>query len=445
MKTRSQIKTAPGVAARRGLNTRTAVASKTNQTSAAQKGSKQAADKNAIRPFHVNVPEADLAGLRRRIKATKWPDRETVTDATQGVQLATIQALARYWATEYDWRKCEAKLKALPQFITEIDGLDIHFIHVRSKHENALPLIVTHGWPGSVVEQLKIVDPLTNPTAHGASASDAFHLVIPSIPGYGFSGKPTTTGWDPARIARAWVVLMKRLGYTKFVAQGGDWGAVITDLMGVQAPPELLGIHTNMPGIFPNEIDQAVFSGAPAPSGLSADEKVAYERLQFVYQKGIAYGYQMGLRPQTLTGLADSPIGLAAYFLDHDARSYELISRVFAGESAGLTRDDILDNITITWLTNTALSGARLYWEYWGKSYVNAKGVSIPVAVSVFPDELYPTPRSWAERAYPKLIYYNKHDKGGHFAAWEQPELLSEDVRAGFRSLRNAKAMALKR
>jgi pimeloyl-ACP methyl ester carboxylesterase len=406
------------------------------QTIATQRRCEQAADKNTICTFRVNVPEAELTELRRRINATKWPEKETVTDASQGVQLATMQKLARYWATDYDWRKCEARLNAYSQFITEIDGLDIHFIHVRSKHENALPVIVTHGWPGSVVEQLKIIDPLTNPTPHGASASDAFDVVIPSMPGYGFSNKPTTAGWDPDHIAKAWTVLMKRLGYTKFVAQGGDWGAVIVDLMGVQAPPELLGIHTNMPGIFPVDIDQAAFSGAPAPSGLSADEKVAYERLQFVYQKGIAYGYQMGLRPQTLYGIADSPVGLAAYFLDHDARSYELISRVFAGESAGLTRDDILDNITITWLTNTALSGARLYWEYWGKGYFNAKGVSIPVAVSVFPDELYPAPRSWAERAYPKLIYYNKHDKGGHFAAWEQPELLSEDMRAGFRTLR---------
>jgi pimeloyl-ACP methyl ester carboxylesterase len=407
------------------------------QTSAIQQGNKQASD-NAIRPFQVNVPEAELTELRRRINATKWPDRETVPDQSQGVQLATIQALAHYWGTDYDWRKVEAKVNSLPNFVTEIDGLDIHFIHVRSKHENALPLIVTHGWPGSVIEQLKIVEPLTNPTAHGASASDAFHLVIPSIPGYGYSGKPTTTGWGPDRIARAWVVLMKRLGYTKFVAQGGDWGAVITDHMGLQAPPELLGIHTNMPGIFPTEIDQAAFSGAPAPAGLSADEKVAYERLQFVYQKGIAYGFQMGLRPQTLYGIADSPVGLAAYFLDHDARSYELIARVFEGKPEGLTRDDILDNITITWLTNTGISGARLYWEYWGKGYFNAKGVSIPVAVSVFPDELYPAPRSWAERAYPKLIHYNKLDKGGHFAAWEQPQLLSEEIRVGLRSLRSS-------
>jgi pimeloyl-ACP methyl ester carboxylesterase len=396
----------------------------------------QATYKNVIHPFHVKVPEAELTDLRTRINATKWPEQETVADATQGVQLATIQALARYWATEYDWRKIEAKLSALPQFITEIDGLDIHFIHVRSKHENALPVIVTHGWPGSIIEQMKIIGPLTDPTAFGGRAEDAFDVVVPSMPGYGYSGKPTTTGWGPDRIARAWVTLMKRLGYAKFVAQGGDWGAVVVDLMGVQAPPELLGIHTNMPGIFPAEIDQAAFFGAPAPSDLSPEEQVAYERLQFVYQKGIAYGFQMGLRPQTLYGIADSPVGLAAYFLDHDARSYALISRVFAGESEGLTRDDILDNITITWLTNTALSGARLYWEYWGKGYFNAKGVSIPVAVSVFPDELYPAPRGWTEKAYPKLIHYNRLPKGGHFAAWEQPQLFSEEVRAGFRSLR---------
>ena len=394
------------------------------------------ADQTAIRPFQVNVPESELTELRRRIHATRWPERETVTDQSQGVQLATMQRLAQYWGKEYDWRRCEAQLNALPQFITEIDGLDINFIHVRSKHENALPLIVTHGWPGSVVEQLKIIDPLANPTAHDASASDAFHVVVPSMPGYSYSGKPTTTGWDVAHIARAWDVLMKRLGYSRYVAQGGDWGAVVVDQMGVQAPSGLLGIHTNMPGIFPADIDAAAFSGAPAPAGLSADEKLAYDRLQFVYQKGIAYGFQMGLRPQTLYGIADSPVGLAAYFLDHDARSYELISRVFQGQPEGLTRDDILDNITIAWVTNTALSGARLYWEYWGKGYFNAKGVSIPVAVSVFPDELYPAPQSWTERAYPRLIHYNKLDKGGHFAAWEQPKLLSEEVRVGLRSLR---------
>ena len=398
-----------------------------------------ATDSTAIRPFHIKTSNEALIDLRKRIDATKFPERETVADATQGVQLATTQKLARYWATEYDWRKCEARLNALPNFITEIDGLDIHFIHVRSKHENALPLIVTHGWPGSVVEQLKIVDPLTNPTAHGAGASDAFHLVIPSMPGYGYSGKPTTTGWGPERIARAWTTLMKRLGYTKFVATGGDWGAVIVEHMGVQAPPELLGIHTNMPNVIPVDIDKAAFSGAPAPEGLSADEKLAYERLSFVYAKGIGYAFQMGLRPQTLYGIADSPVGLATYFLDHDARSYELIARVFDGKTEGLTRDDILDNVTLTWLTNTGISGARLYWENKGASFFAVKGVSsIPVAVSVFPDELFPAPRSWAERAYPKLVHYNKLDKGGHFAAWEQPKLFSEEVRAGFRPLRKS-------
>ena len=406
------------------------------QTSAVRKDGRQTTDKDAIYPFHVDTPQAELDELRRRITATRWPERETVMDTSQGVQLATTQALARYWATDYDWRKIEAKMQALPQFMTEIDGLDIHFIHVRSKHENALPMIVTHGWPGSIIEQMKIIDPLTNPTAHGGSASDAFHLVIPSMPGYGYSGKPATTGWDVSHIARAWVVLMKRLGYTKFVAQGGDWGALVVDQMGVQAAPELLAIHTNLPGIFPADIDAAALSGAPAPSSLSADEKLAYERLQFVYQKGIAYGYQLGLRPQTMYAIADSPVGLAAYFLDHDARSYDLISRVFEGKAEGLTRDDILDNITLTWLTNTALSGTRLYWEIWGKlGYFTAKGVSIPVAVSVFPDELYPAPRSWAEQAYPKLIHYNRLEKGGHFAAWEQPALFTSELRAGFRSL----------
>jgi pimeloyl-ACP methyl ester carboxylesterase len=394
-------------------------------------------DTATIRPFRVNVPEAELDEMRRRINMTRFPDRETVPDQSQGPQLATLQKLARYWATDYDWREIEAKLNALPNFITEIDGLDIHFIHVRSKHKNALPLIVTHGWPGSVIEQLKIVDPLTNPTAHGASATDAFDLVIPSIPGYGFSGKPTTTGWDPARIGRAWVMLMKRLGYTKFVAQGGDWGAIITEVMATQGHPELLGIHSNMPGIFPADIDKAAFTGAPTPPGLSPDEKLAYEQVSGVYAKGIAYGYQMGLRPQALYGIADSPVGIAGYFLDHDARSLAMISRAFDGQPEGLTRDDVLDNVTLTWLTNTAISGARLYWEVFGKvSFFGVKGVSIPAAVSVFPDELYPAPRSWSEQAYPKLIHYNKLDKGGHFAAWEQPKLFSEEVRVGFRSLR---------
>jgi pimeloyl-ACP methyl ester carboxylesterase len=399
-----------------------------------------------IRPFRVNVPEAELTELRRRVSATRWPERETVTDPTplapaaeptwgQGVQLATIQKLARYWATNHDWRKVEAKLNSLPQFITEIDGLDIHFIHVRSKHENALPLIVTHGWPGSVIEQLKIIDPLTNPTAHGASASDAFHIVIPSMPGYGFSGKPTTTGWDPVHIARANVELMKRLGYTKFVAAGGDWGGVITDLMGAQAPPELLGIHTNFPGIFPPDIDKAIRTGASPPSDLSAEERRAWDTLAFTY-KNVGYGIMMGTHPQSITGIADSPVGLAAFFLDHDLRSYELIARSFDGVPEGLTRDDVLDNITLFWLTNTAISAGRLYWEYKG-SYFDVKNVSIPVAVSAFPNEIYYTPRSWAERAYPKLIYFNRVPKGGHFAAWEQPQLYSEEVRAGFRSLRS--------
>ena len=393
-----------------------------------------------VRPFAIDTREEDLKDLRTRIEATRWPEKEPVDDQSQGVQLKTIQALARYWATEYDWRRCEKKLKALPHFVTTIDGLDIHFIHVRSNHENALPLIVTHGWPGSIIEQLKIIDPLTNPTAHGASASDAFDLVIPSMPGYGYSGKPTSPGWNPAHIARAWAELMKRLGYTKYVAQGGDWGAIVTDLMGAQAPQGLLGIHSNMPGAIPPEIDKAAGSGAPAPSGLSADEARAYERLKLVYTKGVGYAYQMGLRPQTLYGISDSPVGLAAYLIDHDAWSYERISRLFVdGEPFGdLSRDDILDNVTLFWLTNTGISSARLYWEVApeGFGFFTIKGVKIPVAVSAFPDELYQAPRSWAERAYPKLIHYNKLEKGGHFAAWEQPQLLSQEVRAGFRSLR---------
>ena len=393
------------------------------------------ANANAVCPFRINVPEAELTELRRRINATRWPGRETVTDASQGVQLGTIQALARYWATEYDWRKVEARLNALPQFITEIDGLDIHFIHVRSKHENALPLIVTHGWPGSIIEQMKIIDPLTNPTAHGVSASDSFHVVIPSMPGYGFSGKPTTTGWDPARMARAWVMLMKRLGYTQFVAQGGDWGAMVADVMATQAPPELRGIHLNWPFTVPPDIDKALQTGNPLRSDLSADERRACEQLDFFYKKGVGYALEMANRPQTLYGIADSPIGLAAFLLDHDARSYELIARTFDGQPRGLTRDDVLDNITLYWLTNTAISSARIYWEN-KFGFFAPKGVAIPVAVSAFPDEVCTTPRSWAERAYPKLIYYNKLDKGGHFAAWEQPELFCQEVRAGFRSLR---------
>jgi pimeloyl-ACP methyl ester carboxylesterase len=390
----------------------------------------------AIRPFHVNVPEAELTELRRRIKATRWPDKETVQDATQGIQLASAQAIAAYWESEYDWRKVEARLNALPNFITEIDGLDIHFIHVRSKHENALPIIVTHGWPGSIIEQLKIIEPLTNPTAHGGSASDAFHVVIPSIPGYGYSAKPTAPGWDAPRIARTWGVLMKRLGYTKYVAQGGDWGAVITEQMGVQAAPELLAVHTNMPGAIPNDIHAAAFSQQPPPAGLSAEEKACYNELLFVFSKGIGYAFQMGLRPQTLYGIADSPVGLAAYLLDHDARSYKLISGAFAGRPSGITRDDFLDNITLTWLTNTGVSSGRLYWEN-KLGFFNQKGVKIPVAVTVFPDELYPAPRSWTEQAYPKLIHYNKVEHGGHFAAWEQPKIFTEELRASFKSLRS--------
>jgi pimeloyl-ACP methyl ester carboxylesterase len=396
-----------------------------------------AAESDAIRPFRVNFPKDALVDLRRRISATRWPERETVKDPSQGVQLATIQKLARYWAADHDWRKVETKLNALPQFITEIDGVDIHFIHVRSRHENALPMIVTHGWPGSVIEQLKIVDPLTNPTAHGASAADAFDLVIPSIPGYGFSGKPTTTGWDPIRIARAWIALMRRLGYKHFVAQGGDWGDSITEQMALLAPPELLGIHTNMAATVPADVAKALQLGGPPPSGLSADERHAYDQLDFFYKHGLGYAQEMAGHPQTLYGIEDSPIGLAAWIIDHDARSYELIARVFDGKPEGLTRDDILDNITLYWLTNTAVSSARLYWEN-KLAFFDVKNVAIPVAVSAFPDEIYTAPRSWAERAFPKLIHYNKLDKGGHFAAWEQPVAFSAEMRAAFKSLRSS-------
>jgi pimeloyl-ACP methyl ester carboxylesterase len=395
-----------------------------------------------IRPFTIQTPEAELEALRTRVSDTRWPEKETVADQSQGVQSATIQELARYWASDYDWRKCEAKLNALPQFMTEIDGLDIHFIHVKSPHANALPLIITHGWPGSVIELLNVVDPLTNPTAHGGSADDAFHLVIPSMPGYGFSGKPMDTGWDLDHMARAWVALMKRLGYKQFVAQGGDFGAVVTDLMGVQAPQELLGIHSNRPGIVPPDVSKVLASnvlgaGDPRPSGLSADESRAYDQLSNVFTKGIGYAVEMGLRPQTLYGLADSPVALAAWMLDHDAKSYEDISHAFVdGQSVGsLTRDEVLDNITLTWLTNTGISSARLYWEN-KLGFFDAKGVSVPTAVSVFPRELYQSPRSWTERAYDNLIYYNEVDKGNHFAAWQEPELFATEVRAGLRSLR---------
>ena len=387
-----------------------------------------------IHPFRVHVPDEQLVDLRRRIAATKWPSRELVADASQGVQLATMEKLARYWATEHDWRRFEARLNAFPQFVTEIDGLDIHFIHVRSKHENALPLIVTHGWPGSIAEQLKIIDPLTNPTAHGAGASDAFHVVIPSLPGHGFSGQPKTTGWGPERVARAWAELMNRLGYRRYVAQGGDWGAMVTELMAVQAAPGLIGLHTIMPFAVPAEIFSAL-QGGPAPAGLSAEERQAYDQLAFFFKKGLAYAQEMGNRPQTLYGIEDSPIGLAAWMLDHDLRSYELIARAFEGEVEGLTRDDILDNVTLYWVTNTGVSSARLYWEN-KLPFFSPLDITVPVAVSAFPDELYQCPRSWAERAYPKLIHYNRLEKGGHFAAWEQPALLSAELRTAFRPLR---------
>ena len=397
----------------------------------------------AIRPFHVSIPKAELADLRRRIKATKWPTPELVPDGSQGVQLATIQKLARYWSTDYDWRRCEAQLNALPQFMTTIDGVDIHFIHVRSKHPNALPLIITHGWPGSIIEELKVIDPLTNPTAHGASASDAFDVVIPSMPGYGFSGKPTELGWDPVRISRAWITLMKRLGYTQFVASGGDWGDPVTEQMAVLAPSDVRAIHLNMPSAVPPEIFKALHGG-PAPVGLNPDEKHAFDQLDFFIKKGLGYAQEMNHRPQTLYALEDSPVGLAAWILDHDIRSYELIARVFDGKAEGLTRDDVLDNITLYWLTGTAVSSARLYWEN-KLAFFAPQGVNIPVAVSAFPDELYQAPRSWAEQAFPKLIYYNKLDRGGHFAAWEQPQLFSKDLRESFRPLRIAKATAQNR
>jgi pimeloyl-ACP methyl ester carboxylesterase len=386
-----------------------------------------------IRPFTIGVPEEELADLRSRINATKWPDRET--DPSQGVQLETIQALASYWATDYDWRKFEERFAALPHFITEIDGVGIHFIHVRSERDDALPLIVTHGWPGSTIEQLKIIDPLTKPTEHGASAGDAFHLVIPSLPGHGFSGKPTETGWDPIRIAKAWAVLMERLGYDRYVAQGGDWGNAVTEQLALLKPPGLVGIHTNMPATLSPEISAGVQAGEPVPEGLSADEKKAYEILAHFFATGTGYAGEMGNRPQTLYGIADSPVGLAAWMLDHDEASYQLIARAFVGDPGGLSRDDVLDNATHYWLTNTAISSARLYWES-KLAFFDIKGVEIPVGVTVFPDELYPAPRSWAEKAYPKLIHFNEVDEGGHFAAWEQPQTFSEEIRATFRSLR---------
>jgi pimeloyl-ACP methyl ester carboxylesterase len=415
-----------------------------NLMAAAQGGAKHkehemTAAESALRPFHVHFPDEALVDLKKRVAATKWPDKEQVADTTQGVQLATMQQLARHWAS-YDWRKCEARLNAAPNFITEIDGLDIHFIHVRSKHEHALPMIVTHGWPGSVVEQLKIVGPLTDPTAHGGTAADAFHLVIPSLPGYGFSGKPREVGWNPPRIAKAWAVLMQRLGYTKYVAQGGDWGNAVTELMAVQQPPGLVGIHTNMPATVPAEINASLAAGKPQ-AGLSPDELNAWNQIDFFNKNGLGYAIEMNNRPQTLYALADSPVGLAAWMIDHDDRSEKMIARAFAGQSEGLSPDDVLDNVTLYWLTNTAISSARLYWDNAHHptgtgGFFDVRGIKIPVAVTAFPDEIYTAPKSWAEKAYPRLIHYNKAPKGGHFAAWEQPAFFVEEMRASFKSLR---------
>jgi pimeloyl-ACP methyl ester carboxylesterase len=443
MKTETQIKLTPH--RRQSFTARTAIASLALATATIPAMAGEAAtskeNADAIRPFHINVPKAKLTDLRKRINATKWPERELVTDASQGVQLGTMQKLADYWAKDYNWRKIEARLNALPQFTTKIDGVDIHFIHVRSKHPNALPLIITHGWPGSIIEELKVIDPLTNPMAYGGSASDAFDVVIPSLPGHGFSGKPTELGWEPVRIARAWIVLMKRLGYTEFVASGGDWGDPVTEQMAVLEPSAVLGIHLNMPSAVPADVAGALQSGGAPPPGLSADERQAYDQLDFFFKTGVGYANEMRLRPQTLYAIEDSPIGLAAWMLDHDARSYALIVRVFDGQPEGLTRDDILDNVTLYWLTDTAVSSARLYWEN-KLAFFAPQGVAVPVAVSAFPDELYQAPRSWAEKAFPRLIHYNRLDKGGHFAAWEQPQLFTSEVRASFKSLRGARTTA---
>ena len=401
---------------------------------------KSASDDTAIRPFHVNIPEAQLEDLRRRIKATNWPESETVPDDTQGVQIATMKKLADYWAKNYDWRKIEAKLNSYPQFITKIDGLDIHFIHVRSKEKNALPVIITHGWPGSIIEQLKVIGPLTDPVAYGGKAEDAFDVVIPSLPGYGFSGKPTAPGWNPVSIAKAWATLMQRLGYTRYVAQGGDWGNAISEVMALQQPVGLVGIHTNMAATVPADVSKALSLGGPAPAGLSADEKRAWDQLDDFYKNGLGYAIEMNNRPQTLYALADSPVGLAAWMLDHDIRSYRMIVRSFDGKPEGLTRDDVLDNITLYWVTNTAISSARLYWDTAHKlppgGFFDVRGIQIPVAVSAYPDEIYQAPESWAKKAYPKLIHYGRLPKGTHFAAWEQPESFATELRESFRSLR---------
>jgi pimeloyl-ACP methyl ester carboxylesterase len=425
---------------RRDLLATSAAAGAMSLVATAAATAEEATEQNAIRPFSFRAPEAALVDLRRRINATVWPELETVSDASQGVQLATMQKLARYWATEHDWRKVEARLKALPNFVTEINGLDIHFIHVRSKHEDALPIIVTHGWPGSIIEQMKIIEPLTDPTAHGGNASDAFHLVIPSLPGYGFSGKPTAPGWNPVSIARAWTRLMQRLGYTRYVAQGGDWGNSVSEVMALQQAPGLLGIHTNMAATVPANVSKALASHQGPPADLTAEERNAWDQLVDFYGKGLGYALEMSHRPQTLYGIADSPIGLAAWMIDHDIRSYRMIARAFDGKAEGLTRDDVLDNVTLYWLTNTAISSARLYWDTTYQlppgGFFDVRGVKIPVAVSAFGEEIYAAPRSWAERAYPKLIHYNKLDKGGHFAAWEQPELFVSEMRAAFTTLR---------
>jgi len=400
-------------------------------------GGPDAAERDAIRPFRVDIPEGEIAELKRRIKEARWPEKETVTNESQGVQLKTIQELARYWADEYDWRRIESRLNSYSNFITNIDGLDFHFIHVRSKHENAMPLLIAHGWPGSIIEQVKLIEPLTDPTAHGGSEADAFHVIIPSMPGYGFSGKPTTTGWNPQRIARAYAELMSRLGYERYGAQGGDWGSIVVNYMGVQEPKGLLGIHTNMPEVIPPEIDALIWSGSPLPDNLSAEERKACEQVR---ENKFGYAVVMGTRPQTLTGLVDSPVGLAAFMIDHDWKSHAMIARSFAGVKEGLSRDDVLDNVTLFWFTRTAISAARLYWEQTvaGNSFFATKGVKLPVACSVFPDEMYVAPRSWTEKAYPNLIHFNKLPKGGHFAAWEQPELMTSEIRTGLRPLRKS-------